>query len=223
MNISKNQRIKILLADDHGIVRHGLRRILEDEGDMEVLGEASNGRECVKLAEQIRPDIILMDISMPDLNGTEATRMIRDRCPSTRVLILSMHHTAEYVFRALKAGAAGYVLKKSLGQEVIEAIRAVQSGKRYLSAGITEVIIDDYVAYRYIGDGESPLKQLSSREREVLQMVAEGYSSAAIGESLHLSPKTVETYRSRMMQKLSIDNIPALVKFAIQCGITSLE
>jgi DNA-binding NarL/FixJ family response regulator len=164
-----------------------------------------------------------MDINMPELNGIEATHQIMENCPSTRVVILSMFATQEHIFRALQAGARGYLLKESAGIEVVNAVREVMSGHRYLSQKISEDVIDDYVRLRDQTIDEDPLSRLSPREREVLQLVVEGKSSAEIAEGLFLSPKTVETYRSRLMQKLEIHDIPGLVKFAIQHGLTTLE
>ncbi|MFZ5818783.1 MAG: LuxR C-terminal-related transcriptional regulator, partial [Chloroflexota bacterium] len=162
----------------------------------------------------------VMDISMPELNGVEATRQIRAACPGTQVVILSIHSSAEHIFRALQAGALGYLLKESAGVEVVSAVRAVAEGKRYLSQKITETVLGDYLRQK---QEKSPLESLSEREREVLQLTVEGKSAAQVAETLSLSPKTVETYRSRLMQKLGVGDLPALVKFAIQHGLTPLE
>jgi RNA polymerase sigma factor (sigma-70 family) len=215
--------IKVFLADDHGVVRDGLRLVLEAQGDMTVVGEAAHGRQAVRDVQRVQPDVVLMDIAMPELNGLEATQRIRDACPATQVVILSVHATTEHIFRALQAGAKGYLLKESAGQEVVEAIRAVHAGRRYVSRQIAESVIDDYAARRTAAEVKSPLEQLSPREREILQLVVEGKSSAEIADLLFLSPKTVDTYRSRLMQKLGIGDVPGLVKFAIQHGLTSLE
>jgi DNA-binding NarL/FixJ family response regulator len=214
--------ISVFLADDHAVVRDGLRLLIETQRDMTVISEASNGREAARLAARMNPDVIIMDLAMPELNGVEATRQIREVCPSTKVIILSMHSSTEHIFQALKAGAHGYLLKESAGMEVINAIRAVISGKRYLSEKIGEQMIDEYIHNREIAETGSPLSKLSSREREILQLVAEGKSSADIAQTLFISPKTVETYRSRLMQKLGINDLPGLIKFAIHHGITSL-
>jgi DNA-binding NarL/FixJ family response regulator len=163
-----------------------------------------------------------MDLAMPELNGVEATRQIHENCPATKVIILSMHSSSEHIFQALKAGAHGYLLKESAGMEVISAIRVVHSGKRYLSEKIGGQMIDEYIHNREIVETGSPLSKLSSREREILQLVVEGKSSADIAQTLFLSPKTVDTYRSRLMQKLGINDLPGLTKFAIQHGITTL-
>ena len=212
--------IRVLLADDHAVLRDGLRFVLESQEDIEVIGHAANGREALRLARQLLPDVVVMDIAMPELNGIEATAEMHDACPATQVLILSMHSTTEHVFRALQAGARGYLLKDCAGAEVVGAVRAVHAGKRYLGQRIAATVIDDYIAERH---GASPLDSLSRRERQILQLIAEGKSNAEAAAMLFLSPKTVETYRSRMMQKLGIEDLPTLVKFAIQHGLTQLD
>lgn len=212
--------IKVLLADDHAVVRDGLTLVLESQADMRVVGRAADGREAVQQVVELMPDVAVMDIAMPVLNGIEAAEQIRDRCPETEVLILSVHSDAEHVFRALRAGALGYVLKESAGAEVISAVRNVHAGKRYLGEKISNTVIEDYLRQRHTA---SPLEALSSRERQVLQLVVEGKTSAEVAELLSLSTKSVDTYRSRMMQKLGIGDLPSLVKFAIQHGITSLD
>jgi DNA-binding NarL/FixJ family response regulator len=212
--------IRVLLADDHAVVRDGLRALLEAQPGIEVVGDVANGREAVREAQKLRPDVIVMDIAMPDLNGIEATLQIQEIAASARILILSMHSTTEHIFRALQAGARGYVLKDSAGVEVVEAVRAVNAGRRYLSQKIAAAVIDDYTAERH---RTSPLESLSRRERQILQLIAEGKTSAEVGAMLFLSPKTVDTYRSRMMQKLGIGDVPTLVKFAIQHGVTQLD
>lgn len=215
--------INVFLADDHAVVRDGLRFLLEAEGDIKVVGDAANGHDAVKLVSELGPDVVIMDIAMPELNGIEAARQIHEICPSVQIIILSMYASAEHVFRALQAGARGYLLKESGGADVVQAIRTVLTGRRYLSEEISEGMIDDYVRQREVIEADSPLTQLSSREREILQLVVEGKSSAEIGGMLFLSPKTVGTYRSRLMQKLGVNDLPSLIKFAIQHGLTSLE
>ena len=212
--------IKVLLADDHAVVRDGLRALLEAQSGIEVVADVANGREAVREAQKLRPDVVVMDIAMPDVNGIEATLQIQELVPSARILILSMHSTTEHIFRALQAGARGYLLKDSAGAEVAEAVRAVHAGRRYLSQKIAATMIDDYIAERH---RTSPLDSLSRRERQILQLIAEGKTSAEVGAMLFLSPKTVDTYRSRMMHKLGIGDLPNLVKFAIQNGITQLD
>ena len=200
--------VSVMLADDHAVVRDGLRALLEAGNDLQVVGVAGNGREAVAEALRLRPDIVIMDIAMPELDGVEATRRIIERSPETRVLILSMYLSAEHIYRALQAGAQGYVLKESAGEEVVEAIRALRAGKRYLSHRITETVIDDYLRE---GTNVSPLDSLSLRERDVLQLVVEGRTNAAIAQALSLSPKTVETYRARIMKKLKVRDTVELV------------
>jgi len=214
---------KLFLADDHAVVRDGMQALLEAEPDFTVLGTAANGREAVRQVQKLNPDVVVMDIAMPELNGIEATAQIREVSPSTKVVMLSMHDSAEHIFRALKAGAHAYLLKESAGKEVVAAVRAVRAGRRYLSQRIEENLIDDYVLQRQIASAESPLEKLSPREREILQLVVEGKTSAEIAETLFISRKTVETYRSRMMEKLGIKDLPGLVKFAIRHGLTSLD
>ena len=214
--------ISVFIADDHAVVRDGLRLLIETQSDMRVVSEASNGREAVRHVLRANPDVIIMDLAMPELNGVEATRQIHDNSPTTKIIILSMHSSSEHIFQALKAGAHGYLLKESAGMEVVRAIRSVYSGKRYLSEKIGDLMIDEYIHNREIADAGSPLSKLSTREREILQLVAEGKSSADIAQILFISPKTVETYRSRLMQKLGINDLPSLVKFAIHHGITTI-
>lgn len=215
--------IKVILADDHAVVRDGLRMLLEAQGDIEVVGEASDGRQTIQQVKTLCPDIVIIDIAMPGMNGIEATPHILKNCPATKVIILSMHATNEHIFRAIKAGATGYLLKESAGREVIDAVRTVHHGRRYLSEQISDIMVDDYFHKGKSSSPRSPLDLLSSREREVLQLVVEGKSSVEIATILTLSSKTIETYRSRLMAKLGIEDIPALVKFAVQHGITPLK
>jgi DNA-binding NarL/FixJ family response regulator len=212
--------IRILIADDHGVVAEGLSHLVSAQPEMEVIGLAENGREVVRAAIDSVPDIVLMDHAMPLLNGTEATRLIRDRSQHTRVIMLSMYCDAVHVYRALQAGATGYIVKKSVAKEVVDAIHAVHRGGRYLSKQLADIVID-HVVHRTGPD--DPLERLSSRERQVLQLLAEGHSVAEIAATLSLSPKTVETYRARMMEKLGIFDLANLVRFAILQGVTALE
>jgi len=212
--------IKVLIADDHGVVAEGLRFVVEAQADMEVIACIQDSREAVRRSIEMRPDVVLIDHAMPLLNGAEATHLIRERCPETRVIVLSMYSNRVHVLGALRAGATGYVVKKSAAKEVVEAIRAVYKGERYLSKELADSVIDQVVDKTAL---KVPLERLSSRERQVLQMLAEGHAVAHIAVALSLSPKTVETYRGRMMEKLDIHDFATLVKFAIQHGVTSLE
>ena len=215
--------IRVFLADDHAVVRDGLRLLIETNKDIIVVGEAAEGRETVRLVKQLLPDVVVMDITMPELNGIDAARQIKDSCPSTQIVILSMHASAEHISHALRAGAKGYLLKEAAGKEVVQAIRAAHAGKRYLSRHITERVIDDYVQKFESFSDISPIERLSSREREILQLVVEGKSNPEIARLLSLSVKTVETYRSRLMEKLNIRDLPSLVKFAIRHGLTTVK
>jgi DNA-binding NarL/FixJ family response regulator len=211
--------IRVLIADDHAVVAEGLRFVVDAQPDMEVIACLEDSREAVRRSIELRPDVVLIDHAMPQLNGAEATYLIRGRCPDTRVIVLSMYSNRVHVLRALQAGATGYVVKKSAAKEVVDAIRVVHKGGRYLSKELADSVIDQ-VVHKAAAD---PLELLSSRERQVLQMLAEGHAVANIAAALSLSPKTVETYRARMMEKLGIHDLATLVKFAIQHGITSLE
>ncbi len=215
--------IDVLLADDHKVVCDGLEVLLNSESDIHVVGQAADGREAVRRVRELQPDIVIMDINMPELNGLEATHQIMETSPSTRVIILSMYAHNELIFRALQAGVKGYVLKDSAGVEVVDAVRAVHAGCRYMSQKITDEVIDEYIRLRQGSHDDHPLSRLTPREREVLQLIVEGKSRVEIADILCLSKKTVDTYRSRIMKKLDVHNIPSLVKFAIQHGLTSLE
>ncbi|GAB4479332.1 MAG: response regulator transcription factor [Anaerolineae bacterium] len=215
--------ITVLLADDHTVVREGLHLLLTMQPDIEVIGDAADGQAAVDLALAHCPDVAVLDIAMPVLNGIEAAARILSGCPGTAIVILSMHATRDHVLRALQAGVRGYLLKESAGEEVATAVRAVHAGGSYLSRKITDVVLDDYLAQQAAAAPPDPLARLSEREREVLQLVVEGRTSAEIGSLLALSPKTVETYRSRIMEKLGIGDLPALVRFAIQHGLISLD
>lgn len=212
--------IRVLIADDHAVVAEGLRFVVEAQSDMRVVACVQDSREAVRLAIEMRPDVVLLDHAMPLLNGAEATRLIRERRPETRVIILSMYSNQVHVMGALQAGAAGYVAKKSAAKEVVEAIRTVHRGGRYLSKELVDAVIDQ-ISHK--APSADLVQRLSSRERQVLQMLAEGHAVPDIAATLSLSPKTVETYRARMMEKLNIHDVATLVKFAIQHGITPLE
>ena len=213
--------IQILLADDHKVLRDGLRAILEGKPDFTVVGEASDGLEAIKLCRALQPDVVVMDINMPSMNGIQAARQIRDNQTDIEVVVLSMHANKELIFQALEAGVKGYLLKETSGSEVGLAIQAVSQGKRYLSQEITDTLIDDYIKRRKEGAQTGPLSILSNREKEVLQLVVDGKSSPEIASTLHLSISTVSTYRSRIMKKLGIRDIPGLVRFAIENQLVS--
>lgn len=213
--------IKVLLADDHTIVRDGLQMVLESQGDIRVVAEASNGIEVIRKVREFEPDVVVMDIAMPTMNGIEATRRIVEEHKNIKVLILSMYSSVEDIFRALQAGAIGYLLKESAGAEVRDAVYAANCGKRYLSRKVDDILIDSYIFERSQITSKSPLDNLSPREKEVVQLVAEGKSSSEIAGILFLSVKTVETYRSRVMQKLGLKDFAALIKFALQNRLTS--
>ena len=212
--------IRVLLADDHAVVRDGLRSLLEAQGDINVVGDAANGRQAVEQVQKLRPDLVIMDIAMPELNVIEATHQVCKSSPFMKVVIFSMYSSKEHVCRALQAGALGYVTKESAGRDLVEAVHAVYSGRLYFSQGIAETLINDYVHLRQSITSKKPLENLSLREREVLQLVVEGKSSAEISGVLYISPKTVATYRSRLMLKLGVSNLIGLLKFAIQNGLT---
>ena len=214
--------IHLLLADDHTIVREGLRMILESQPDFTVVGEASNGREAVRLTEQLHPDVVIMEVVMSELNGIDAARKILEQDSNIKIIILSMHLSSEFVMRALQAGALGYLLKTSASAELIAAVREVIRGHRYLDQRVTESFVEDLVLRNQEGYN-SPLERLSTREREILQLIAEGKSSAVIADLLSLSPSTVDTYRGRLMQKLGLTDLAGIIKFAIRHGLTSVD
>jgi DNA-binding NarL/FixJ family response regulator len=206
--------IRIVLIDDHALVREGVARLLEEAPDMRVVGSFDDDAVAVRFAARAEPDVAILDVAMPHASGIDVARRLRAVSPRTKLLMLSMHARAEYVRQALWAGANGYVLKESAGEEVVAAVRAVRAGKRYLSAKIRGFALDDCAA-------EDPLERLSAREMEVLKLVAEGNTSVEVATRLGLSPKSIDTYRSRLMTKLDLEHLPALVKFAIRRGLTS--
>jgi DNA-binding NarL/FixJ family response regulator len=208
------KRIRILLADDHAVVRQGFKMILDAQADMEIVGEAANGREAVDLAEQLRPDVVVMDVSMPELNGIEATRRLASSLPRARVVALSMHKDSVYVREILRAGARGYLLKDSGAADLVAAIRAVASGESYLSPAVSNAVLDDYRRH-----ATNPIDLLTSREREVLQLLAEGKTNKEIAGVLNLSVYTVEAHRGRIMEKLNLHSIGELVLFAVRSGL----
>jgi DNA-binding NarL/FixJ family response regulator len=214
-------KVRILLADDHTILRDGIRALLEDEPDMLVIGEAEDGRTAVKLACQLKPDVVLMDIAMPLLNGLEATRQIKRECPQVNVLILTMHENEEYIRQVLASGALGYILKDAAARELLAAIHAVQRGEAVLSPAITRLVIENYLRWGDLHKEDNP-HGLSPREREVLQLIAEGYSTRQIAEILCISIKTVQTHRTNLMSKLDLHDRGDLIKYAIQRKIIDI-
>ena len=214
--------IRILLADDHKITRQGLRSLLDENDDMEVLAEAENGRDAIELARKLNPDVIIMDVSMPDLNGVEATRQIIQDNHDVRVIALSMHSDTLFVSEMLKSGASGYLLKDCAFQELEQAIRTVTDGKAYLSPSISGVVVEDYL-HRLSKADMSTSEVLTDREREVLQLIAEGQSTKRVALKLHISAKTVETHRRQIMNKLDMHTVAELTKYAIRKGLTALE
>jgi len=214
--------IKIILADDHAMVRHGISQSIQQEEDMEVVGQAKDGLGAIDLVRELSPDVVIMDISMPDINGMDATQEILRDFPDVKVLALSMHSAKKFVRAMFKAGACGYLLKDCEFSELAGAIRTVMSGKTYLTPEIADVIVDTYVRTSD-EDQSSVFSKLTKRERQVLQLLAEGQTTKQISLKLHISPKTVEAHRLRVMDKLEIDNVAQLTKYAIQEGLTSPE
>ena len=206
--------IRILLADDHAVVRQGFKMILDAQPDMEIVGEAGNGHEAVELAQKLKPDVVVMDVAMPELNGIEATRRVMEAVTHARVLALSMHKDSVYVREVLRAGARGYLLKDSGAADLVSAVRAVARGEGYLSPAISDAVLDDY--RKHVTD---PIDRLSSREREVLQMLAEGKTNKEIAGVLNLSVYTVDAHRGRIMEKLNLHSINELVRFAVRNGL----
>lgn len=213
---------RVLLVDDHAIIREGLRSLLEKQPQMEVVADTDDGRKAVELVRQFSPDIVIMDVTMPGLNGIEATRLITAESPEVKVIALSIHSQRRFVADMLSAGAAGYILKECLFDELVQAIDAVTDGGRYLSPKITEVVVDDYVKH-LSNITDSPLASLTGREREVLQLVAEGKSTKEIALELHVSTKTIEANRRQIMDKLDVHSVAELTKYAVREGLTTLD
>lgn len=212
-------RITVVVADDHAVVRDGLVAILESTPDIRVVGTATNGRQAIERVLALSPQVAILDVSMPELDGITVTRQILAARPDTAVVILSMHSSAQHVMQALEAGARSYLLKEHAGREIAETVRAVHLGRRHLSGRVAEIVAESINSRR----GSSPVDSLSNRERQILKLVCDGRSSAEIGRILGLSPKTVDTYRSRLMQKLQVRDLAGLIKFAILHGLTPLE
>lgn len=213
---------KIVLADDHKVLREGLKSLLNQQQDFQVVGEADDGQEAVKLTKKLEPDIVVLDIGMPNMNGIQATKHIVDEVPDTKVLALSMHSDHQYVVKMLQAGASGYMLKDCAFEELIMAVRAITAGKFYLSKDVTGMVINNYINMVQAMDAVG-VPALTSRERETLQLIAEGKSTADTAKLLNVSTKTIETHRKNIMDKLDIHNIAELTKFAVREGLTSIE
>lgn len=215
-------KIRVVLADDHQLLREGIRSILSKEPDVEVVGEAENGRQALDLVEKTKPNVVIMDISMPNLNGIEATRKIKESHPEAKIIALSMHQDKRFIASMLEAGASGFLLKDCATEELIKSIHTVMQNKTYLSPLISDIVVGDYVT-KLKTQTDSPVEKLSDREREVLQLLAEGKSTKEIADILFVSVKTIETHRQQIMNKLDIHNIAELTKLAIREGLTSID
>jgi len=213
--------MRLVIADNHRLVRAGFRSLVEELSDVEVVGEANNGREALELVEKLRPHLVLMDIAMPEMNGLEATNRISHAFPEVKVMIVSMHANEEYVYQSLRSGAVGYLLKDSGTEELGLAIRAISRGETYLSPAVSKYVITDYV--RRLDEDRNPLDLITPRQREILQLIAEGKSTKEIAQILYISTKTVETHRSQLMDRLDIHDIVGLVRYAIRIGFVTLE
>jgi two-component system, NarL family, response regulator NreC len=211
----------VVIAEDYTILREGLRALLSSHAEFEVVGEAEDGREAIRLAEKMKPNLVLMDLSMPRMNGMDAIREVKKRCPATKVLVLTVHRNEEYILATFKAGADGYALKDSTHVELLMAIRSVLDGKQYISPGISEKVIEGYLEGRKTLKTRTSWETLTQREREILKLIAEGYKNKEIAEDLCISPKTVEKHRANLMQKLDLHSTSALTALALEKGLIS--
>lgn len=216
-------RYRIILAEDHTILREGLRSLLSSSQDLEIVGEAEDGREAVRLAEELKPDLILTDLSMPRMNGMEAIKEIRERSPETKILVLTVHKAEEYILATLQAGANGYLLKESTHAELLIAVHHVLRGRCYISPGISDKVLEGYLEGKKTLKNRTSFDTLTKREREVLKLIAEGYTNKSIADQLCISVKTVEKHRANLMEKLNLHNVQALTVFAIEKGLVSRE
>lgn len=218
----KGSKISVFIADDHTLVREGIKQLINSNADMEVVAEADNGRDALQVAERVKPNVALIDISLPGLNGIETTRQLRKACPNTQVVILTIHTEEDYIFHAVRAGAIGYVVKHSPAEELYAAIRAAARGESFMSPKISRVVLEDYRRRIEHGEVDQEFENLTTREREILQLIAEGNSNKDIARILNISVKTVETHRARVMQKLDIHDVTGLTKYAIRKKLVSL-
>ena len=218
-----NKPITIVIVDDHTIVRQGLMKLLEEEKGMQVIGEGMDGREAVKTVQTLKPDIVIMDIAMPKLNGIEATRQIKQAGIETKIIILSMHDHSRYIRELLGLGVSGYLLKNAASKDIVKAITSAIKGETYLSPSISSRVIEDYVGMNKKSSEEELYNTLTNREREVFQMIVEGSSTKKIAETLYVSPSTIKSHRSNIMEKLKMDNLSQLIQYAIQLGIIDIR
>ena len=218
-----SQKVRIVIAEDHTILREGLKSLLSSSSDFEIIGEAEDGQEAIRCVEKFKPDLILMDLSMPRMNGMDAIKEIKKRFSETKILVLTVHKTEEYILATLKAGADGYVLKDATHTELMIAVKNVLSGKHYISPGISEKVIEGYLEGRKTLKTRTSWETLTQREREILKLIAEGYKNKEIADYLCISPKTVEKHRANLMEKLDLHNVQALTAFAIEKGLVSRE
>ncbi|MBI4319033.1 MAG: response regulator transcription factor [Chloroflexi bacterium] len=216
-------KIRVMLADDHTLLREGIRVLLEAQPDIEVVAEAADGRQAVAKAHELKPDVVLMDIGMPAMNGLEATKQIKRNDPDVQVVVLTMHDNEEYIFQILNAGAAGYVLKRAAATELVSAIRAVHEGESFLHPAVAKKVIQEYLRRGEGSDEQEGIDRLTDREREILKLIAEGHTNQAIADELCLSVKTVQTHRTHIMEKLGMHDRTELVKYAIRTGLIELD